>query len=140
MVSRRKWRRLLTYNPPHWMPIPFRSDLQPFLTEFVENHRGVRPGKMFGLPAAYVGRKLVTCLIEDGIIVRLPEDVAKREIQAKRAGPYSRRGKVMGSWVMYRPKTMAEARRLTPILEVAARNVAERQVEEMTGVKLRRRR
>jgi hypothetical protein len=120
------------------MPIPFRSDLQPFLTDFADQHRGVRLGKMFGLPAVYVGRRLVTCLMEDGIIVRLPEDVAKTEIRAKRGRPYSRRGKAMGSWVMYKPRTSGEARRLTPILEVAARNVAERVTEEITGVRLRK--
>ena len=42
----------------------------------------------------------------------------------------------MGSWIMYRPRTAAAARRLTPILEVAARNIAERQVEDITGVTL----
>jgi hypothetical protein len=121
------------------MPIPFRSDLQPFLTEFIEHHRGVRPGKMFGLPAGYVGRRLFTCLMEDGILVRLPMDIARREIR-KGAEPMSQRPRTMGMWVIYRPKTAAAARRLTPILEIAARNVAERQTEDITGVKLRRRR
>lgn len=117
------------------MPIPFRSDLRQFLDEFIDQHRGVRPGRMFGLPAGYVGRRLFTCLMEDGIIVRLPDDVVKKEIKT-RGEPFSRRGRIMGSWVMYRPRTLAEARRLTPVLELAARNVAERQVEDLTGVKI----
>jgi hypothetical protein len=120
------------------MPIPFRSDLQAFLVEFIDQHRGTRLGRMFGLPAGYVGRRLFTCLIEDGIIVRLPNDLARREIQSKRGAPFSRRGHVMGSWVMYRPRGAAQARRLGPVLELAARHVAERQTEEITGVKLPR--
>ena len=120
------------------MPIPFRSDLQTFLTEFIDQHRGLRLGKMFGLPAGYVGRRLFACLQEDGILVRLPLDIARREIR-RGASPLSQRpGRPMGSWVMFKPRTAAAARRLTPILEIAARNVAERQVEDMTGVSLPR--
>jgi hypothetical protein len=119
------------------MPIPYRSELQTFLTEFAEEHRGVRLGKMFGLPAIYVGRRLVTCLIEDGIIVRLPEALAQREIRAKHGKPYSRRGRASGSWVLYTPRNAVDARRLTPTVERAARHIAERQVEEITGIKRR---
>lgn len=121
------------------MPIPFRAELRSFLEEFAYAHRGVRLGKMFGLPAIYVGRKLVTCLMEDGIIVRLSDDLAKEEIRSRRGKPYSRRGREMGSWVMYTPRTSADARRLTPTIERAVRRIAERQVEETTGIRLKRR-
>jgi hypothetical protein len=53
--------------------IAFRADLQPFLAEFIEHHRGLRMGRMFGLPAGYAGRKMFVCLIEDGLIVKLPQ-------------------------------------------------------------------
>jgi hypothetical protein len=121
------------------MPIPFRSELRTFLTEFAEAHRGVRLGQMFGLPAIYVGRRLVTCLIEDGIIVRLPADLAKQEIQSKRGKPFSRRGRAAGTWVLYTPRNATYARRLTPTVERAARHMAERQVENLTGIKRRSR-
>jgi hypothetical protein len=107
--------------------IPYRSDLQSFLVEFMEQHRGTRLGRMFGLPAGYVGRRLFTCLIEDGIIVRLPDEVAVREIRSRRGAPFSRRRRVAGNWVMYRPRTAVDARRLAPMLEIAARHLAERQ-------------
>jgi len=123
-----------------FVPIPFRADLRPFLTEFIERHRGVRLGTMFGLPAGYVGRRLFVCLLEDGLIIRLPPDVVRREIKG-RGAPFTRRGKgrTLGSWVMYRPRTAVEARRLVPVLEFAARHTAERQVEDLTGVRLRKR-
>jgi len=84
---------------------------------------------MFGLPAGYVGRRLFVCLLEDGLIIRLPPDVVRREIKG-RGAPFTRRGKgrTLGSWVMYRPRTVVEARRLVPVLEVAARHIAERQM------------
>jgi hypothetical protein len=53
--------------------IAFRADLQPFLDEFIEHHRGLRVGRMFGLPGGYAGRRMFVCLIEDGLIVKLPQ-------------------------------------------------------------------
>jgi hypothetical protein len=121
------------------MPIPYRSELRSFLTEFADTHRGVRLGQMFGLPAIYVGRRLVTCLMEDGIIVRLPNDLARREISEKRGKPYSQRGRHTGSWVMYTPRSAAAARKLAPTIERAVRHIAERQVEDITGIRRRTR-
>lgn len=121
------------------MPIPFRSELQSFLDEFAREHRGVRLGKMFGLPAIYVGRKLVTCVIEEGLIIRLPTELAREEIRAKRGKPFSRRGRDTGSWVLYAPKNATAARTLTPLIERAARHIAERQTEEITGIRKRTR-
>jgi hypothetical protein len=107
------------------VPIAFRTDLQPFLAEFIDHHRGLRIGRMFGLPAGYAGRKLFVCLIEDGFIVKLPEQVAKDEVRSGKAAMFRRQGKPSRSWVKYKPRTAREASRLAPILEVAARHVAE---------------
>ncbi len=70
---------------------------------------------MFGLPAGYAGRRLFVCLVEDGLIVKLPEQIAKTEVRTGRGGV----------WIKYKPRTAHEATRLAPILEVAARHVAE---------------
>jgi hypothetical protein len=117
------------------MAIPFRSELAPVLVEFAEQHRGVRLGKMFGVPAIYVGRKLACCLMEEGILMRLPPDVAKREVTEKRAKGYSSRGRALGNWVMYEPKTAVAARRLAPTIEIAVRHIGERLNEDLTGVR-----
>jgi len=120
------------------LPIPYRRELTSFLEEFAAQHRGVRLGKMFGLPALYAGRRLFACLLEDGVIVRLPDDIARRELRGG-ARPFSRRGgRPMGSWVMYEPRTAAAARRLTPVLELAARHLARKQTEDLTGVRMGR--
>jgi hypothetical protein len=122
------------------VPIPFRQELAAFLDEFADAHRGVRRGKMFGLPAIYVGRRLVTCLIEDGIIVRLPPELARQQIRERKGKPFSPAGGARGkNWVMYRPPTAVAARALTATIEAAVRHVAERQTEELTGISLTRR-
>lgn len=119
------------------MPIPYRRELTTFLEEFAARHKGVRLGKMFGLPAVYAGRRLFACLIEEGVIVRLPDAVAKRELKAG-AKPFNGRqrpGKPMGAWILFEPRSAGAARRLTPVLEIAAEHVVRRQTEELTGVK-----
>ena len=130
------------------MAIPFRADLQQLLAGFIEAHRGVRRGVMFGVPAAYAGRRMFACVLEDGLIIRLPPEVAARELKGRgtrfhgpralaRPGttPRTSRPGPVGIWVMYRPRRVADARRLTPLLEFAARHVAERQAEDLTGVR-----
>ena len=37
---------------------------------------GVVPGKMYGYPGYYINRKLFACLYEDGVGVKVPENVA----------------------------------------------------------------
>ena len=118
------------------MAIAFRADLQPFLAEFIEHHRGLRIGRMFGLPAGYAGRKMFVCLIEDGLRVKLPTHVAKAEVRARRcvrdsgfgirdSNPQSRVPNPGSVWVKYTPRNAREAGRLAPILEVAARYVVD---------------
>ena len=80
---------------------------------------------MFGLPAGYAGRRMFVCLIEDGLIVKLPERVAKDEVRGGHAAAFARRGRPSKSWVKYVPRNAREAARLAPVLEAAARYVAE---------------
>ena len=99
-------------------------ELRSALIEFAAAHRGVRMGHLFAQPAMYAGRRMFACVREDGIIVKLPVDLVRGEI-ARGAAPHTRRGRVVRDWVTYRPRTIVEARRLWPMLEVAARNAAD---------------
>ena len=80
---------------------------------------------MFGLPAGYAGRKMFVCLIEDGLIVKLPERLAREELRRGNAAPFMRGGKASKGWIKYVPRNARETLRLAPLLEVAARHVAE---------------
>jgi hypothetical protein len=79
---------------------------------------------MFGRPGVFAGRRLFACLMEEGLVVRLPADAVRREMRHG-ASPVVRRGRASSGWVVYRPRTSAAARRLWPILELAARNAAD---------------
>jgi hypothetical protein len=56
----------------------FNSEHKAVLDDLLLDHPLVRPGKMFGFPAYYVGKKLCICLYEQGVGVKLPEQTAKK--------------------------------------------------------------
>jgi hypothetical protein len=89
---------------------------------------------MFGRPAGYAGRKMFVCLMDDGLLVKLPARIAKDEVRAGRACRDSGFGTRVSNpesripnpvWIKYSPRSARDAGRLAPILEVAARYVAE---------------
>ncbi len=79
---------------------------------------------MFGRPGLYAGRRLFACLVEDALIVRLPAEAARAALQDG-ATPFERGGRPTREWVAYRGRAAGDARRLQPLLEVAARHMAE---------------
>jgi hypothetical protein len=103
------------------MPARQSTDLRTFLSEFVAARRGLRQGRMFGMPAAFAGPRLFACIAEGGIICKLPADM----LRSHKARPFVVGGRSMKSWGLFSPATPAERARLVPILEVAARYAAE---------------
>jgi hypothetical protein len=61
----------MTFNPDH----------KAVLDELLLDNPLVRPAKMFGLPAYYVGKKLAICVYEQGVGVKLPEQTANELIE-----------------------------------------------------------
>jgi hypothetical protein len=59
---------MAVYNPEH----------KQVLDELILGHPLVRPGKMFGFPAYYAGKKLAICLYEQGGGLKIPEPTVKR--------------------------------------------------------------
>ena len=63
-------------------PVPnFNPEHKAILDEMLLDHPHVRPGKMFGFPAYYVGRKLCICLYQQGVGVKLPEESAAKLLE-----------------------------------------------------------
>lgn len=116
------------------MPIPFRRDIERALAEFVGFHQGLRMGWAFGLPAAFAGRRMFACVVEDGLACRLPNDVARRELRAG-AKPFSliiqgtrpgaARTRAKSGWVYYRPARGLLNKQISMALEEGARLAAE---------------
>lgn len=92
---------------------------------------------MFGQPAVYAGRRMFACIAGDTLAVKLPPDIARRELAQGRgrdaavpARPYVRDGREMKGWVRYAPRTERDVQRLAAMLEVAARHAAHSLTQE----------
>lgn len=61
---------------------------------------GVSPGKMFGYPAYYVNGKMFACLYENGIGLKVPEDLANDLVGKEGFTPFVPLGrKRMREWI-----------------------------------------
>jgi len=64
------------------------------------NLTDVTGGKMFGYPAYYIHGKLFACIFEDGVGIKLPEDVAAGLLTNAQAVPFQPMGRPkMREWV-----------------------------------------
>jgi hypothetical protein len=102
----------------------WRKDLEHVLQTFVADHRGLRTGRMFGLPGAFAGRKLFACVVQDGLTVKLP-GTARSAALDRGATPRAPMGRRMREWVLFRTESAPVASSVLPFLEVAARHAAE---------------
>ncbi|MEW6554141.1 MAG: TfoX/Sxy family protein [Actinomycetota bacterium] len=62
---------------------------------------GVKAGKMFGLPGYYADGKLFACVWEDGVSIKLPEDLRTKMLKRKGVEPFvPMEGRPMKEWVL----------------------------------------
>jgi hypothetical protein len=60
----------------------------------------VRPGKMFGYPAYYVGSCMFACLYEEGVGLKVPETLATELMTRRDVVPFCPHGKArMREWI-----------------------------------------
>ena len=104
------------------MQVRWRKELEEYLSRFVAAHRGLRFGRLFGLPAAYAGRTMFSCVVEDGITARLP--VSALESALDKGAARWRGSRSQPSWVIFRPKTSRQTDAVSVFLEIAARHAA----------------
>ncbi len=79
----------------------YNSEHKVVLDELLLGSPFLRPGKMFGFPAYFAGKKLCICLYEQGVGVKLPEQFAARLLaEDPNAVPFQPLGKAkMRQWV-----------------------------------------
>lgn len=85
----------------------------------------IRPGKMFGFPAYYVGGKLCICLYEQGVGIKLPQPSVARLLETDpNATPFMPMGKPkMREWVQITLITSEGYRQYEPVFDEAIRHV-----------------
>jgi hypothetical protein len=62
----------------------FNPEHKAVLDDLLLGYPHVRPGRMFGFPAYYAGKRLCICLYEQGVGVKLPEQSAAKLLEADR--------------------------------------------------------
>lgn len=79
-----------------------RPDVERAVADLVRSIPGVRPGKMFGLPAFYAGRKLFACVYGASVGLKLPEETI-RGLHGSHIVPFQPYGKPpMRQWIEIR--------------------------------------
>ena len=61
----------------------YNQKIKESLDSFLLVFTGVAAGKMFGYPAYYFGNRLFACVYEDGVGVKVPEDLVKDLIKSE---------------------------------------------------------
>ena len=97
----------------------FNLEHKAVLDDMLLSHPLVRPGKMFGFPAYYAGKKLCICLYEQGAGLKLPERSAARLLETDpNAVPFQPLGKSrMREWVQINLSRSEEYRRYEAVFE-----------------------
>ena len=74
------------------------------LDSFLLNIPIVKPGKMYGYPAYYVGGKLFASLYMQGVCVKVQESLKNELIKREGIKPFERMGRKMKEWVLINRK------------------------------------
>ena len=109
----------------------FNSEHKAVLDGLLLGHPYVRPGKMFGFPAYYVGKKLCICLYEQGVGVKLPEQTVLKLLETDpNAIPFQPLGKPkMREWIQINLDSSEDYRQYMPVFDESIRHVFRQQEE-----------
>ncbi len=89
----------VSYNEKH------KETLDSILLDIPE----IKAGKMFGFPAYYIGGKLFACVYEDGVGIKVPQELAQQLLKTKHAVPFQPFGKAkMREWIQINRKRSAD--------------------------------
>lgn len=103
----------MTFSAAH------HAELRALLAVYPE----VREGRMFGLPAWFVGRRMFACIHGDGIGLKLPEAEATALLKRAHVVRFQPYGKApMREWVQVNRARPADYRRDRAMLEAAIRH------------------
>ena len=99
----------------------FNAEHKAVLDDLLLGDPRVRPGKMFGFPAYYVGKKLCICLYEQGVGVKLPEPSAAKLLEADRnVVPFQPLGRTrMRQWIQINLKRSEDYKRYQAVFDEA---------------------
>ena len=109
----------------------FNLEHKAVLDDMLLRHPLVRPGKMFGFPAYYAGKKLCICLYEQGVGVKLPEQTVLKLLETDpNTIPFRPLGKPkMREWIQINLDRSEDYRQYMPVFDESIRHVLRQQEE-----------
>lgn len=94
------------------------DSLRRMVAEMVAGQPGMREAKMFGCPAFFLGRRLVACIYEAEVGVKLPEARVLSLLARDDVTPFQPYGKAtMREWIAVHPREGNRAFLTTVLLE-----------------------
>jgi hypothetical protein len=105
----------------------FNPEHKAVLDELLLSHPQVRPGKMFGSPAYFAGKKACICLYELGVSVKLPEQKVAKLLQSDpHMAPFKPMGTTtMREWILVQVSDPEDYRSYLPLFEESIQFVLE---------------
>jgi hypothetical protein len=100
--------------------VNFNPDIMKAVDSILLENAGVVPGKMFGYPAYYINNRLFACVYEDGVGIKVPEDVANDLIGEKGIVHFQPMGRAkMREWIQVNRENPEEYLRDAEIFETS---------------------
>ena len=93
----------------------------------------VKPGKMYGHPAYYIGGKLFASLYMDGVCVKVPESLAKKLVTRTEIVPFEPMGRKMKEWILIIRKNSEDYLKDQDIFEASIKFVS-----SLAGINLKK--
>ena len=84
----------------------------------------VKPGKMYGHPAYYVGGKLFASLFMEGVCIKVPEKLKNELIDGKEILQFEPMGRKMREWILINRKNSEDYLKDKEIFEKSLEYVA----------------
>jgi hypothetical protein len=99
----------------------FNVQHKSILDEMLLGHPHIRSGKMFGFPAYFVGKKLCICLYQQGVGVKLPEQILAKLMESDpNVVPFQPYGRAkMRQWVQINLSDSEDYRQYLPVFEAS---------------------
>jgi hypothetical protein len=94
------------------------------LDKFLLDIPFVKPGKMYGHPAYYVGGKLFASLFMDGVCIKIPESLKNELIKREEIMNFEPMGRKMREWILINRKKSEDYLKDKEIFEKSLKYVA----------------
>jgi len=86
------------------MKVDFNPKHKEVLDSFLLDMPSVKPGKMYGHPAYYIGGKLFASLFMEGVCVKIPEPLKNKLLEREEIVPFEPMGRKMREWILINRK------------------------------------